>query len=104
MEMIIEQCLSNTIDLENGKIKYSYRMTKSMLYNEDVFGIEVERQDIKNGQVVNIERDSINVVSKQKEKASKLLNLLFENNVSPIHLIDIVSPYAEDNYVDEFTN
>ena len=43
-------------------------------------------------------------VSKEKEKASKLLNVLFNNNVSPIHLVDIISPYVEENYEEEFLN
>ena len=102
--MEIEECLNTTIDFDDRKINYSYRLTKSLFHSEDVYGIEVERQDIKFGKLVKIERDSIEVVSKNRAKANELLELLFNNEVSPIHLVDIISPYVEDGYVDEFIN
>ena len=102
--MEIEECLNTTIDFDDRKINYSYRLTKRLFHSEDVYGIEVERQDIKFGKLVKIERDSIEVVSKNRAKANELLELLFNNEVSPIHLVDIISPYVEDGYVDEFIN
>ena len=102
--MEIEECLNTTIELDERQINYSYRLIKRLFHCEDVYGIEVERQDIKFGKLVKIERDSIEVVSKSKEKANKFLELLFNNEVSPIHLVDIISPYVEDGYVDEFIN
>ena len=76
--MRIEECLNSTIDFNDKKINYSYRLTKGLFHCEDVYGIEIERQDIKSGRVVNIERDSIDVVSRNKTKANELLNLLFK--------------------------
>lgn len=102
--MKIEECLCSTVNFDGKEMKYTYRLTKKLYKNEDVYGIEVERKDIKLGKTVNLERDSIEIVSKDKTKANKLLNLLFKNNVSPIHLVDIISPYVEENYEHEFLN
>ena len=104
MGMKIEECLCTKVNYDGKEMEYSYRLTKKTFKNEEVYGIEIERKDNNLGKTINIERDCIEIVSKEKEKASKLLNVLFNNNVSPIHLVDIISPYVEENYEEEFLN
>ena len=65
------------------------------------YRIEVERQDIINGGLVNIERNSVNNISTDKEKVKRLFDLVSKNNVSPIHLIDVIGEYV-DEYVSDF--
>ena len=65
------------------------------------YGIEVERQDVIDGDLVNIERDSVNNISTNKEKVKKLFDLVSKNNVSPIHLIDVIGEYV-DEYITDF--
>lgn len=60
------------------------------------YGIEVERKDIKEHSVENIERSSISNISPYRHKVKALLNMIYKNNVSPIHLVDVLG-----NYVDE---
>jgi hypothetical protein len=60
------------------------------------YGIEVERRDLKESSIENIERSSISKISPYRHKVKELLNILYKNNVSPIHLVDILG-----NYVDE---
>ena len=51
--------------------------------------------------MLKIERDSVNYISTHKEKVKKLFDLVSKNNVSPIHLIDVIGEYV-DEYVSDF--
>ncbi|WP_438335105.1 DUF6514 family protein [Clostridium cochlearium] len=90
---------------------YFYRMTKGNIYLSGYknpielqsYGIEIERQDIIKGSIINIERDYVKNISCQRYKVHKLLKLLYDNFVSPIHLIDIIGEYI-DNYIKDFDN
>lgn len=90
---------------------YFYRMTKGKIdlseYRDTIelqaYGIEIERQDIVEGHMVNIERDFVKSISCQRYKVHKLLKLLYDNSVSPIHLIDIIGEYI-DIYIEDFDN
>ncbi len=81
--------------------KYKYKLIKSLMGEEEVFGIEIERIDIKGDLIIDSFKDSIDLISPIEEKVSKLLKMLYENQVSPIHLVDIIGPYA-DEYVGDF--
>jgi len=76
-------------------------MTKKDFDFGHAFGIEIERQDLIEGEVVRIERDSINKISNKEEKVKELLDLVYRNKVSPIHLVDILGEYV-DRYVSDF--
>ncbi|MBU5592569.1 hypothetical protein KQI89_12460 [Clostridium sp. MSJ-4] len=107
--MIIVESLSRSEIKEEGMYIYSYRMTKGniTLSTEDSsievqsYGIEVERQDLLNGVVVNIERDSLKSISPQRHKVHNLLRVLYEGKVSPIHFIDIIGEHV-DSYIEDF--
>jgi hypothetical protein len=76
-------------------------MTKNDYKGIQAYGIEIERLDYDKNLLINIERDNINLISPQRKKVENILNLLYENNVSPIHLVDIIGQYA-DEYVCDF--
>ena len=99
--MYIIDTLYSYIKVENKEIKYSFRMTKEKLNLGQAFGIEVERQDLIEGKVIQVERDFIKRISNKEEKVKELLNLLHTYQVSPIHLVDIIGEYV-DNYVYDF--
>ena len=91
---------------------YSYRMVKGQksfsISGDNVivqtYGIEIERQDIcADGMVINIERDSICIISPQRHKVHNLLKMLYDNQVSPIHLLDVIGEYV-DEYIIDFDN
>jgi len=73
-------------------------------YNKTVklpcFGVEIIREYIGEGNAYQIERDSIESITTYKYKAVQLLKKLYENCVSPIHLIDIAGPIADEWTVD----
>ncbi|MEK6264577.1 MAG: DUF6514 family protein [Clostridium sp.] len=106
--MIIIENMSKKLTENDVKHSYFYRMVKSQMsvsmYGElthvQAYGIEVERQDIVNDTVVFIERDCVENISPQRHKVKNLLKMLYDNNVSPIHMIDILGDYIDEYIVD----
>ena len=86
---IVEEMNSNRKE-EGIEVQYLYRLLKSEYHGRDVFGIEVERKDIVQGKTVNIERNSVKLISPKIEKVRNMLFTLYRGEVSPIHLIDIL--------------
>lgn len=99
--MYIVDSLYNNIKYDNKESRYSYRMISESFFGGQAFGIEVERQDIIEGNVVQIERDLIRRISNKEDKVKILLSLVHDHQVSPIHLVDILGEYV-DNYVSDF--
>lgn len=93
--MRIKKSLSKTINIDDKEFKYIYRVTEKSIKSGQAFGIEIERQDFNNGEVVNLERDNVSIVACEENKADDILMLLFNNLVSPIHLIDIIGEYSD---------
>lgn len=86
---------------DNLRHDYDYRIIETKYNGVDTYGIEVERRDFNNDVLVNVERDSIHKISYCLEKVKELLSILYKNEVSPIHLIDIIGDKV-DEYVSEF--
>ena len=93
--MKINKTLSTIVNINEKEVKYIYRMTEKDIRNRQAFGIEIERQDFNDGQVVNLERDYVSLVASEEKRANDILLLLFNNLVSPIHLVDIVGEYSD---------
>ena len=93
--MKINKTLSKIININEKEVKYIYRMTENNIRNKQAFGIEIERQDFNDGEVINLERDYVSLVADEEKKANDLLVLLFNNLVSPVHLVDIVGEYSD---------
>lgn len=75
-----------------GDVKYNYyyKLTENNYEYGVAYGIEVIRNDIKNDKIINVEKNEVKLVSPNKQKVRSLVNLLFEGEVSPVHLIDII--------------
>lgn len=101
--MKIVEALSLSIENKGKKVMYFYRLTQCQTKTGQAFGIDVERQDLKDGVLINIERDSVDMISTKEDKVRIILELLYKNNVSPIHLIDVIGAYV-DEYVEDFNN
>lgn len=93
---------------DNVQYNYSYRVIKDKVTFLDgdkqeiqSYGIEIERQDIIDGKLVGIERDSVKCISPHRHKVHDLVKMLYDNLVSPIHLIDILGEYI-DEYITDF--
>ncbi|MDU2490331.1 MAG: DUF6514 family protein [Clostridium celatum] len=93
--MKINKTLSKIVNVEENEVKYIYRITENNIKNRQAFGIEIERQDFNNGEIINLERDSVSLVASEEMKANDILVMLFNNLVSPIHLVDIVGEYSD---------
>lgn len=105
---IIKSLTRNEIKNE-VKYNYFYRLVRNELrlkidgekVNVQTYGIEVERHHMFNGDLVNIERESIASISPQEHKVHNLLKMIYDNEVHPVHLIDILGEYV-DKYVTDF--
>ncbi|MDU4133480.1 MAG: DUF6514 family protein, partial [Clostridium perfringens] len=57
--MKIVKNLYKEINLEDKCYKFCYRLIESCFKGTTVYGIEVERKDFKDSDLINIERDSV---------------------------------------------
>lgn len=64
------------------------------------YGIELERQDFVDGQLTGIERNVIRSISPDRHKVHNLLKLLYDNEVSPIHLVDVLGEKVDEYIID----
>lgn len=101
-EYIIVKNLSTVVDNRT----YSYRIIKSQYISPQgdtvqAYGIEAERTDSDNQEMVAIERARIEYISPNLHKVCNLLSKLYSNNVSPIHLTDVIGEYVDD-YTSDF--
>ena len=107
--MVIIENLYKKITDGDVNYNYAYRLVKGQIsvsmYGKlteiQAYGIEIERQDITDGTVVRIQRDCVENISPERYKVKKLLNMVYENTVSPIHMIDILGEYI-DEYTSDF--
>lgn len=107
--MVVIENLNKKIVDGDVTHNYFYRMVKSQIsvsmYDEvttvQAYGIEIEKQDVVNGSVVSIQRDCVETISPQRHKVKNLFKIVYDNTVSPIHMIDILGEYI-DEYTSDF--
>ena len=83
------------------EMQYAYKLTQGEYNEKEAYGIVVERKDIVNGKVINVVSNEIKIISTLKDKVRCMLEKLSKNEVSPIHLIDIIGEEV-DNCVFDF--
>ncbi|MBU3179695.1 DUF6514 family protein [Clostridium psychrophilum] len=106
--VILENLIKKVTDGDVNH-NYFYRLVKSQIcvsmYGEltkvQAYGIEIESQEIVNDKVVRIQRDCVENISPQRYKVKNLLKMVYDNTVSPIHMIDILGEYI-DEYTSDF--
>ncbi len=107
--MMVVENLVRSENIEKIKYNYFYRLLKtkiSITCEKDIievqsYGIEIERQDLVDNKLVNIERDCVMSISPQRYKVHNLLKLLYDKSVSPLHLVDVLGDYI-DRYIIDF--
>lgn len=106
--MTVVESLSRNETNFKATYRYVYRLIKSSIdlpsdseyIKVQSYGIEVERQDIVNDEIINIEREEIKSISPHRYKVHNLFKLLYENSVSPVHLLDVVGEYVDEYIFD----
>lgn len=81
----------------NIEFRYCYRLTNKEFHGIMAYGIEVERKDYVGAKKVNSECDKIDIISPEKEDVEKMLIKIWNNQLSPIHLIDVLGNFVDDN-------
>lgn len=79
------------------EFRYAYRLIKGDYKGVAVYGIEIERKDYVGLKNINLEREKLDAISVHRHKVKVLLMKLYNNVVSPIHLIDIGGSYADEH-------
>jgi hypothetical protein len=105
--VVIENLCKKVIEVD-VKHNYFYRLVKSdisvLAYDEptyvQAYGIEVERQDIVDDMIVYIERECVKNISPQRYKVKNLIKILYDNTVSPIHMVEVLGDYIDEYIVD----
>jgi hypothetical protein len=106
--MLVVENMIKKENLGNIDCHYFYRVIKDKICLDEEcitsvqsYGIEIERQDYKEDILVSLERESISNISPHSYKVKRLAKILYDGNVSPIHLVDIVSEKI-DEYIQDF--
>lgn len=107
--MVIIESFKKIVEVDNVEYEYVYKLLESdynFTKNEKTsslkaYGIEIEGKNIVKGEVRSNYKDFIKYISPNKEKVVKIIELLNNNTVSPIHLIDVIGEYV-DEYVSDF--
>lgn len=79
------------------EFRYTYRLIKRGYKGIAAYGIEIERKDYVGLKNINLEREKIDIISPHRYKVKQLLMKLYNNQVSPIHLIDIIGSYVDEH-------
>ena len=87
--MTLEKVIK-TKQLGEVQMQYVYKLTQGEYNNEKAYGIKVERQEIVDGEVINVISEEVKIISNVRKKVKEILEKLYSNEVSPIHLIDII--------------
>lgn len=106
--MNIVDTLSRKVTADGIEYRYEYNITKTKVLlsdyglNKEVqsYGIEVERRDVSDGKVINIEREIVKNISPQRHKVQALAKLLFDNVVSPVNFIEVIGENIDDYIID----
>ncbi len=97
---LVEEYTSINRD-DDVEFRYAYRLIKKDYKGIIAYGIEIERKDYVGLKNINLERTNIDIISPHRYKVKQLLIKLYNNQVSPLHLIDIIGSYA-DKHAYEF--
>ena len=94
---LVEEYTSINRDDDDVEFRYVYRLTKKEYKGIMAYGIEIERKDYVGLKNINLERKGIDIISPHRYKVKRLIMKLYNNQVSPIHLIDIIGNYADEH-------
>jgi len=93
---LVEEYTSINRD-DDVEFRYAYRLIKKDYKGIIAYGIEIERKDYVDLKNINLERTNIDIISPHRYKVKQLLIKLYNNQVSPLHLIDIIGSYADEH-------
>jgi hypothetical protein len=94
---LVEEYTSINRDDDDVEFRYAYRLIKKEYRGITAYGIEIERKDYVGLKNVNLEREKIDIISPHRYKVKQLIMKLYNNQVSPLHLIDIIGGYVDEH-------
>ena len=105
--LVLKNLEKNVVSEEMNSI-YSYKLVKGekdikVGFNSDsyiTYGIEIERRDYSDDELVRVERELCENISPIKEKVNEFMIKLYSGVVSPYHLIDILGEEIDESVYD----
>lgn len=104
MREVVEIASCKTILDDNRGYVYRYFLVKNCKnihvdkneFSVKSYGIEAVREEILNGKIISIEREVVNHISPDRMKVVELIFMLQDNEVSPLHLYEVVGNYMDE--------
>lgn len=104
MREVVEIASCKTILDDNRGYVYRYFLVKKCKnihvdkneFKVKSYGIEAVREEILNGKIVSIEKNIVQHISPDRMKVVELIFMLQENEVSPLHLLEVVGSYMDE--------
>lgn len=104
MYQMMEVCNCKTTLDDQKEFLYRYFLVESkkdmLMENKYVsvpsYGIHAVREELLGGKITSIYNDTVESVSPDKSKVMGLIQYLRDNEVSPIHLVDITGEMIDE--------
>ena len=93
-EMVIEKKVT-TKYIDGIERVYIYKVTQQKLDDILEYGVKATREDISKGEIVTMTENEVKYISPKKELVMGIVGILCRNEVSPIHLKEIVCEYFD---------
>lgn len=92
--MVIEKKVT-TKYIDGIERSYIYKVTQQKQDSILEYGVKVTREDISKDKKVTSVESEVKYISTEKEMVTGIINILCKNEVSPIHLKEVVCDYVD---------
>lgn len=92
--MVIEKKVT-TKYIDGIERVYVYKVTQQKQHSILEYGVKATREDISKGERVTMVENEVEFISPKKELVIGIVNILSRNEVSPIHLKEIVCDFVD---------
>ncbi|PRR84271.1 DUF6514 family protein [Clostridium vincentii] len=92
--MVIEKKVT-TKYIDGIERSYIYKVTQQKQDSILEYGVKVTREDISKDKKVTSVESEVKYISTKKEMVTGIINILCKNEVSPIHLREIICDYVD---------
>jgi len=94
VELVIEKKVT-TKYIDGIERVYIYKVTQQKQESIIEYGVKAIREDISKGERIAIIENEVSYISPEKELVIGIVDILCRNEVSPIHLKEIVCDYVD---------
>jgi len=96
--MVIEKKVT-TKYIDGIERSYIYKVTQQKQDSILEYGVKATREDVSKGESVTIVESEVKYISPKKQVVMGIVDMLCRNEVSPIHLKEIVCDYVDTDSI-----